>query len=343
MKKFYLIILMTISASIIFAQTKISFGVSTKYTDNAFNLSSQDIDKFNDGDNSFSYIETKDDLIINSYFKILKNLKVLGINTNPFFTVHQHNFIQNNIKSTTSFKAGISKKISKKIATTFSYSYYPKIFVRKYLDQDGTGKYEDYQYDKQKFSLNGFYKINGKNFILFEVGYAQLYYNKYFTEYDGNKISTGLGFKHSFKPFYLKMNYSYTKFIGDDSIAAPETYSGYVRDPQYESNVYSLKIQSKKIKKLLPNYLRINTSASFEQRYFTTDLYATSDPIHSGRKDKILNLGFGLEYNLINNTNIFLDVTNTSRKVSATYENLSKIKDYKLNTISLGFKYSFSL
>lgn len=343
MKKIYPLFLMMIFSTFIYAKTNISFGVSTKYTDNPYHLSSQDIDKFNDGDNAFSYIETKDDLIINSYFNVSGKLKFKDFKISPFFSVHQHNFIENNLKSTTSFKIGISKKYLDKLSMTYSYSYYPKIFVRKYIDHDGTGKYEDYQYDKQKYAINGFYKINGKNFILFDASFAQLYYNKYFTEYDGNKLSGGLGFKHSFKPFYLKMKYSYVKFKGNDSILSPESYSGYVRDPQYESNIYSLKIQSKKIKKLFPKYLRIKASASFEQRYFTTDLYESLDPIHSGRKDKILNLGFGIEYNLLNNTNIFLDVTNTSRKVSATYENLSNIKDYNLNGISLGFKYSFSL
>ena len=343
MKKFYPLFLMLIFSSIIFAQTKVNFGVSTKYIDNIYNLSSQDIDKFDAGNNEFSYIETKDDLIINSYFNISRDFKSKNLEFSPFLSVHQHNYLQNNLKSTTSFKMRINKKLFNKIGIKFSYSYNPKIFVRKYIDQDGTGGYEDYQYDKQKFDLNGYFKINGKNFILFGTSLSQLYYNKYFTEYDGKKFSGNLGFKHSFKPFYLKLSYSYKIFIGDDKILSSENYTGYVRDPQYESNIYSLRILSKKINLWLPNYFRIKTASSFEQRYFRTDLSENLDPIHSGRKDKILSFSLGIDYNLLTNTNIFLDFTNVSRKVSANYEDLSKIKNYTQNGISLGFKYSFSL
>jgi hypothetical protein len=343
MKKFYALIPLILFFSCIDAQVNIRFGISTKYTDNVFNLSSQDIDKFDEGNNAFSYIETRDDLIINSFFRISKDLKLKRFKLSPFLSINQHSFLENNLKSNTSFKLGFNKKILKKINLKFSYTYYPKIFVRKYIDQDGTKEYENYQYDKQKIDFNGFYKINGKNFILFDISLSQFYYNKYFTEYDGNKSSFGLGIKHSFKPFYLKIKYNYTKFIGNDLILTPENYTGYVRDPRYESNLYTLKIQSKKIKNIFPNYLEIKLSSTFEQRYFTTDLYETLDPIHSGRKDKILILGFEIEYNLLNNTNIFLDLSNASRKVCASYENLSNIKNYKLNEASLGFKYSFSL
>jgi hypothetical protein len=212
------------------------------------------------------------------------------------------------------------------------YGYYPHNYLRTYD--------EDYTYDKNMYKLDGSYRIFRKDWVQLYGKYEQYCHNKYYTKYDGDAITTGIGWRHSFQTFYLKAMYYYRTYNCDGETNLDE--GGEESSADYDADIFELNFNNKKVEIARNRYIRPYINFSFEHRCYQTNDY--TDDTHAGREDKKYNVAFGSEFLLWKDIELTAEYNHVYRKVSSSVNsNLPNKKDYIANELSLGVRYSFSL
>jgi len=328
---------------------------SFSYDNNVYELSDEDLTDYDEGLQDFNYIDTSDDLTCTNSLRLRYGIEKKKHEFFFSFTPEYSYYTSNPDKSAFSFlaSAGLISKIND---VTLSYGYYPDNYLRKYTDNDGTDVLEKYDYEKSLYKLSGNLRFLKNSYFLYYSKYEQYYYNKFFTEYDGDAYTLGAGYKHSFNSFYLELMYYYKNMETDNHISDASDVTDWskmenFRDASYESNILSVSFLNKKVGLGKKVSIRPYLTYDIEMRYYNTDLpvsyyedvdtHYDIDQIHSSRKDEIYDLTLGTEAILKDNFNITLDYKHTYRKVSSDNKDLAEIKDYQRDRVTLGFKYDF--
>lgn len=340
MKKIAVFIFL-ITAVLAFAKGEVKLGLRGTYEQNAFNLSSDDLDKFDDGDTDFDWIETSDDFIQRLYARAENTFKLANIKLTPYGGGFYDNYTNNNDKNRFGAYAGLRTAFWR-LSLSLSYGYYPDNYSRSYEDHNGTHEFEQYVWDTNTYRASGFFKLTKKHYAIFSVTMNDYFYNKYFTEYDGRQMAYEVGLKHSLPQFYLKYGYVFKSFELENDVPANASELDFVRDATYEINQYYLELRSKKIKISKRKFWRPFCKATVEQKFWTTDLNYQIDPIHSGRDDITTTFDFGVELQLIKDVLFTAKYTNVSRKTEAGWTGLDEIKDYTDNKLSFDVEYKFN-
>ncbi|OQY40168.1 MAG: hypothetical protein B6226_00390 [Candidatus Cloacimonetes bacterium 4572_65] len=325
-KQLSLIVLLAFSLSL-FSQVSFTLKSNTTYTDNAFQLSEDDIDVHDSGDSKFDYIETRDDMIHNLGASLIYRNKIKSLKYSLTAKGGYNGYLKNSDKS--KYTAGVGFGLdTKKLDIGFFAGYYPDNYVRKYQDKDGTQEYEKFEYDKNLFKLDGEFRLSRKSYLLAYVKYEDYYHNQYFTEYDAEALTTGLGFKYSLSELYLQAWYYYRVYETVDNITAEDAVS----DASYESNIYKAQLRFKKIKCKKIGYRPV-FDLSYEKRYF--DGY---DKYHSGREDDMFKFSPSVKFYLSSFFNLTLDYTLQYRTVTSDNQSVEDSKSYTENQYSLAFE-----
>ncbi len=338
-----LTLLLTLGLAPLFAEFTISADSDFEYTDNVFQLSSKDKGRFDRGESAFDFIETRDDFIMRPSVSFGYNYQGKGFTLEPSISGTYEHYYNNTDKSTYNMLVKMSSEIrlSKDYRLTLagSYGYYPENWLRDYLD-DETDAYQKFEYDKNMYKFEPYLKMWRKFFIMPYFKYEQYYYNEYFTEYDGDAMTTGLGLKYAFNTFYMKVYYHFRDYECDSN---PEgaVDSDDAGDASYESNIYFVEFENKRVAISRHRYIRPFFSFRYEQRYYQTEVY---DKFHSGREDSKYTVKFGSDFYLFDNWEFKLSYTHIYRKAeSDVYENLNDYKEYQEDRFTLGVKYNFDL
>jgi len=211
--------------------------------------------------------------------------------------------------------------------------YEPYYFLRDYRDRHTGGNHHcDFAMSK---TIGKVYYSPNKALEFDAFGeYKRYAYNKYFTEFDGNRI--GIGGEGVFRtgPWRLSAAYSLGMFnnIGFDSadrIPAEfqdsednENGDGSYEEDGYEfSCQYSTKLQGRRV--------RAKTQLNLDDRYYTSDLPMELDLIHRGRHDVMLTAEVSVEYSLSVKTSLSLGGTWYNRDSEADSPLVSELKDYQ--------------
>ncbi len=331
MKKFLVLAISLFAVISLYSEISLTFTNSSSYSDNVFQLSDKDLDA-HDAGTAFSYIETSDDLINNSSLSIYSRNQIGKVRYDFFVRGAYNAYLKNTDKANAAISTGFGID-SRNFNSSIMYGYYPDNYVRKYQDKDGSGDYEKFEYDKNLYKFDAEYRFTRKAYLLAYLKYEQYYHNEYFTEYDGDAITPGIGLKYSFSELYLEGWYYYRSYETHDEIVPDDEIS----DQSYESNTYSVQLKMKKLKTRKFEYRPV-FDFRYEKRY-----YDGWDKYHNGREDDTITINPSVKFYLTDYLNITLDYTSKIRNVSSESQSVEDSKSYQENQMSIAFELPIKL
>lgn len=317
------------------AQTGIQGAVrlGIQYTDNVFHLSDYDFDRFQTNHPNLDYVNTTDDLTLSARLDLAYPLRYRWWRITPSVTASHDQTICNTEKYNPKFLTRLRVDRYHWNATIL-YGYYPHIYVRSYIDNDGTGKLEKYSYECNLYRADANVHLLKNGSLRLHYRFEEYYYNQYFTEFDGTAQTTGLGWRHRFPIFTLNAQYQFRSFDNDERPMHDD------RDSSYESDIYELGItmrqipltDSKSSKAKWCPALRLG----YEERFFQSD-----DSWYGGRYDRIYTTNANILLTLTDKININLDYTHVFRNVDSPNALVRDLREYNENRLSVAAEYKF--
>jgi hypothetical protein len=318
---------------------QLSVGADIGYDNNVFSLSDSDLDKFDAGDPSFEFMESSDDVVLSPSASLSRTWKWRKINLTPTLKGDYKLYTANSDKSAASVLASLKCEYRRWNAT-LTVATYPDNYVRNYVDKDGTGASEKYDYDKNLYKFSCGTRFWKHDYPSMQVKYEVYRYNRYFTEYDGEATTVGFDWKHSFPTFYFTAGYDYRVYNCKD-LNTVESSAQDVGDGSYESNIYSFSLQNKKVKIGRGKYLRPGLSFGYEDRYYQTD---KPDKFHANRNDRKYTLTGECSFDIMRHTMWTLEYTKVHRNAESDYyPRIGDTKDYYADQVWLRMQYDLSL
>ncbi len=312
------------------AQIEVDVTLETTYTDNVFQLSEYDLQRWQDENPRLDYVNTSDDLTAAVSIDAAYPFYYQWWKFTPSVT---GTFSQNVSNTDKQRRDAIVRFRVDRYYWNFTalYGYYPHILVRSYVDTDGSGELEQFSYARNLYRGDLNIKPLKGTTVQLHGRYEQLFYNQYWTEFDGNATTLGAGIRHAFPVFSVGGGYDFRTF--DNTNADNE-------DSSYESNIYSgdLRLNPMPLDDDKPKgttwYPAL--ALSYEERYFQS-----ADSWYGGRIDKIYRTDASLNFILKPDWNIKLDYSHTFRNVESPVSEVRRAREYGENQFSAAVEYSF--
>lgn len=312
------------------AQLDIGVSLGTTYSDNVFQLSEYDLGRWDHSHPNLNYVNTTDDLSIKARFDLAYPIRYQWWKIIPSVTATISQNVSNPDKQRQDalFRLRVERYYWN---FTALYGYYPENYVRSYVDTDGTQNLEKYSYARNLYRGD----LNLKPFrnatIQLHGRYEQYYYNQYFTEYDANATTLGLGARYAFPAFSLGANYRYRVY---------DNHRHDAEDGSYASNRYSgnIRLKSTPLNNDKPDSPTFypELTLSYEERFFQS-----LDPWYGGRADFIYNTSAAFNFDFGPSWNLKLDYSHAYRNVESPVEEVCRAREYSENKVSATVKYSF--
>lgn len=314
-----------------------TYQLGMQYQSNIFELSNSDLDTYEDGDASFSYIESADDVALINSLSLDYGFRYHKIRFTPNIKISADRMLSNPDKSNYAWLAGMDWKYRSWFGSV-EYANNLQNYTRKYTDTDGTGNQEKFEYDKDQIKVTVNYDI--LSYLRLSANYKleDYYYNKYFTEDDGTASTITVGSRYEWDTFYLTGSFGYRVFDADKS-KVPGTDKPLLSDVSYESNLYKLQLETKHLRFAGWKPVKFELGFNMENRCYTSDYSIDTDPIHSSRVDHMLGISGGVTYYWNTQIDFALDVSQELRNVNSDNGNLADVKDYHNTGISLTAQY----
>lgn len=312
------------------AQLEIGVSLGTTYSDNVFQLSEYDLDRWDHSHPNLDYVKTSDDLNIGARFDLAYPIRYQWWKFIPSVTANVSQNVSNPDKQR---QDTIVRLRVERYYWNFTalYGYYPENYVRSYIDTDGTGKLEKYSYARNLYRGDINLKPLQNTTIQLHGRYEQYYYNQYWTEFDANATTLGIGARYSFPAFTLGANYRYRMY---------DNHRHDAEDGSYESNYCSgnIRLKSSPLNNDKPESPTFypEFSLSYEERFFQS-----SDAWYGGRADFIYKTEAALNFDFDPNWNLKLDYSHGYRNVESPVEEVRRAREYSENKVSATVKYSF--
>ncbi len=311
------------------AQLETTVSLTGTYSDNVFQLSEHDLRRFDQDHQNLSFVNTSDDLSLALKADLAWPLRYKWWKFTPSVT----GTISQNVSNTSKQRRDVILRLRTDRYYwnfTAAYGYYPFIYVRDYVDTDGTSQLESFDYGKNLWRGDLNLRPLRKTTVQLHARHEQYFYNQYWTEYDGNATTLGLGVRHSFPLFTLGAIYHWRSF---------ENSGAKDLDSSYESNIYtgSIRLRSMPLSddnKKGPTW-HPSLALSYEERFFQS-----GDAWYGNREYKIYNTQAGLNFLLNPKMNISLDYSHTFRNVESPLQTVLRSKEYSENKVSATVKYS---
>ena len=313
------------------AQIEGDISLSTQYSDNVFQLSEYDLDRFDQEHPNLGYVDTTDDLSLKAQVDLSYPFRHKWYRFEPSITAS----FDQNVSNTDKWRRDIIARFAViRYYWDFKvmYGFYPNILVRAYVDEDGTGELEHYGYQRNLYRADLSVKPLEKTTLRAHFRYEELLYNQFFTEFDGDAKTGGIGIRQNFPVFVLEAGYQYRVFDNWENGPLQD-------DSSYESNIYTASLRLKDMplndgKSSSPRW-HPSLSLSFEERFFQG-----LDDWYGGRVDKIYTTSAGLSFRLNKKWNISLDYSHYLRNVDSPNASVRRLKPYSENRLGAEVKYS---
>jgi len=323
-------VLLVVSAS---AQVEGAVRLGMQYSDNVFQLSDYDLDRFQTNHPNLGYVETTDDLILSTRLDLAYPLHYRWWRFTPSVTANFAQAVSNTDKYNPNFLTRLRVDRYYWNATVL-YGYYPYVHVRSYVDSDGTGELETYSYERNLYRGDANIHLIKNGTAQLHFRYEEYFYNRYFTEFDGTATTGGIGWRHRFPTFSVDVQYRYRVFDNDDRAADDD------RDSSYESDIYELGITLKPmpLSDSRDNIAQWQPSLTlgYEERFFQS-----ADSWYGGRIDKIYTTNAGFLLDLSEKININLDYTHVFRNIDSPNALVRELREYSENRIGASVEYMF--
>ena len=346
MKK-YLILFIIIIANLLTAHNFIfnsDFLFETTYNSNILNLSQNDLDRFDNGNepNKFS-LKTSDDLVTSAKVGLsLKHRLMAGHTQINKITIKYKKYLNNNFEDNYYLEFSLKQFLSKKLNFGIYYYYYPETYVNRYdsvLDPENI--FRDFTYSKNNYIGKVNYKLNSKFQFNYKFGFSQLFYNEYFTEYDANNIENKIGIK-IIPVSWISINSNYTYKISDakagDAFSDSQQVT-IIKNPSYRADLFDLLINFPKIISLLSNPVDLGLSIKYEHFYFQSN--NELNEYHYGREDKILAFNSNTKYKISEKISLKYFYKYKTRETNSPYIIVEVDKEYTLYKTGFSINFSF--
>jgi len=331
-------------------------NIETFYNDNIYKLSDNDLSSFENNNNPDRFndnnIETSDDLITSLYATVGIKHKLLLNHLQIVKVFLNYDYLLNNSEKKSKLNIGISLKqyINKQNDFYISYTYHPNILTNFYKSvYEDNGVYRDFDYAKNNY----FFKYNFKNIkntgfgVYYKLDFSELYYNKYFTEYDAKNLENVFGIKYNFYKnlVTLSMDYGYKTSDADGideelANSLPGENFGITKNLSYRANKYGFSGSIKIPTGFSKSTLKYRLAVKYEQRYYNSTII--EDIYHMNREDFILSIKNKTSIDLSKNLTISVFHRFEKRDTeSELYPSIESGKSYSVNEIGLGFVYGF--
>jgi hypothetical protein len=346
MKKIYNIILLSLIVISLSAKGVEFFAdteLETTYTNNVLKLSQHDLDRFDAGNESKFKLETSDDLIFSQKLEIGLKHHFLARHTQINKIVFKFNkHVQNDFLNDGYLGINIKQFLSKKINFQLSYYYYPEIYVNRYKSVlENNGNYRDFTYSKNDYNASLNWKVLDLVELTYRFSFSQLFYNKYFTEYDtqnfDNKLTAEILPKGKIRAV-LAYEYKISNADGKDAFDDP-TAVEVIKDASYDANRYSLGCVIPKLYKLGKHYLYFQVGMDYEERYFQND--NENDDYHYKRDDFTFSVDSSVSYKVTKKVGLKLAGNYEERNTHSPFSSVKRDKSYDLFEVGLRVSYEF--
>lgn len=343
----YIIILTLILNTILLAKTTFygSAYLNNYYHDNILKLSDNDLDDFENGKRTdkFGDLNSSDDFISDLNLDLGFKYYILGHTQRAELNFGYEKYYNNSIKDTYYLGFSVRQYFFKGTYAEASYRYTPEIFVNRYTPVVGSDEYEDFDYEKNSYNIKLNYSFNQIDTDLYVKGdYDQLYYNKYFTEYDAENTSIEFGFdNNSLKFVNFGFGYRFKKSEADGEKAYEDiTPTPQIKDASYESNLYKVDI-GLPLKKSTKIPITVTFSFDIENRYFQS--LVQEDTYHIGREETITTFRTNTYYYLTKDIRLSGFFKTEKRDVESPFKEVVEAKEYSYNSVGIGIRYSLDL
>ncbi|MDP3114773.1 MAG: hypothetical protein Q8M98_08350 [Candidatus Cloacimonadaceae bacterium] len=325
-------LILILGIAVLQAQVDASITLQGTYSDNVFQLSDDDFSRFDDEHPNLGYVETTDDLTLSARFDLAYPLQYRWWKVVPSITGTLSQNASNKDKNRQDML--LRMKVQRHYWDfTILYGFYPYVYVRSYVDSDGTGELEKYSYERNLYRADLNLRPLDKTTLRLHARTENYYYNQYFTEFDGRADTFGMGFRQAFPVFTIEGTYYYRIFENKDLILDPE-------DCSYESNLYagSLRLKAMPLNDSKPKGATWYPSLalSYEERFYQSD-----DSWYGGRIDMIYNTKAGINFKISPKWNLILDYTHVLRNVDSPNASVMRLKEYRENRFAAAVKYDF--
>ncbi len=313
----------------VYAQISGSITTSTEYSDNVFQLSAYDFDRFDHNHPYLAFVNTTDDVSMGTRINLAIPIHYKWWLIEPSIDANLSHNLSNNEK----YRRDVTTMLKIKRHdwdASLRYAYAPHIYVRDFNDSDGSQALEDYSYERNQYRADLNIRPLKKGTAMFSVRYEDLYYNQYWKEYDGNSLTYGIGWNQDLPVFSIRGMYYYRIFdndvIDDDS--------------SYESNKYDIGIRLPRmpLSDLDPKGMawRPSLSLSYEERF-----YQGLDSWYGGRIDQITNTNAGIDVFISDSWKFMLDYSHIFRNVDSPNSSVLRLKEYSENRLGASVEYLF--
>jgi hypothetical protein len=109
---------------------RLDVDYSFNYTDNAYNMSDRDLDRFEDGQ-SFKYVESSDDLIQTLDLRYVYTHRAKNQRFSPSVNISQDMYLNNREKNNFAFGTGFNYRYHN-LRRIFRYLYTPQNYTQRY-------------------------------------------------------------------------------------------------------------------------------------------------------------------------------------------------------------------
>lgn len=308
------------------------------YTNNVLKLSDHDLNRFESGEEIDKFeLETTDDLIFSALIKVGFKNYLIGGHTQRNELYFKYNYhLENSFLDDGYLGYKFTQYLNRKINFELSYFYYPEIYVNRYTSElESNGVYRDFTYSKNVYNAEINWKTHSLMELTYRFAFSQLFYNKYFTEYDAVNFENRLTMEFFPKAkIRTKISYKYkiSNADGKDAFADPDLVD-VIKDASYEANTYSISCSVPRLFSIGKRRFYFTTEISYEQRYFTND--DQEDEYHFARDDYTFTADASISINLINKLNLKLSGKFQQRNTDSPFSTVERDKNYDLYEVGL--------
>lgn len=309
--------------------------ISNYYDSNILNLSDHTLDEFSNGLNLQKFrLDTTDDFISAVSFTLGTKHKIFNHTQLHKLYFKFEKYWNNDIKDNYFTGLSVKRFFSSKINLELKYLYYPEIYLNQYKSSwDSNDIYREFAYSKNFYKLRFFYKANNIFNFIYTSKFTQLFFNKYFTEYDSNQFENGIESRLSFfKLFKMNLGYSYkiSNAEGETAHSASDIY----KDWSYKQDEYQVELLFPAIK-----FIRMDLAIQlfYYERYYTAN--NIEDSYHINREDYNISYDLELSQRLSDKFKLELFGSFKQRTTTSPYQYVVEDKNY--NKYVLGIEVSY--
>ncbi len=335
---------------------ELSLKLNPMYDNNILRYSDKYKERYENGEdearfhiNSFDDFFIRSDFSYNASFKMKRNRTLyfdLGLSAN--------NYANNPIKDWYKFNAGV-KLQTMKFRLGFLYDVIPDYYVRHYRDFDYTDIYgykdetfKPFEFARDKYELEGRYKIFSSTFLYASIGYLRYYHNKFFREYDSKNMEFQGKIYHRFSPSLNMI--AYFRYTKSDAEAHDEVSEIFPvaddADASYDNERFNIGFTYKLPKKILKD-AKANLTYQFRRSVFSSERPISDDPYHPGRTDIIHYLSFDFSKAVFRNFRTGLTFDYYTRQSGSESglndEAIKEEKEFSQYRVGLNFEYLIKL